>query len=103
MGWEKQHPLQTRGRELPNRGADHYQTVSLIVHKTGPTQCLVALVVTDGQGKRCKDTRLGECWIDRLDSVGSPLSPFRLLQSALEKLLAQPGERLLPEGTDTRA
>lgn len=103
MSWEKKHPLHIRGRDLPDRGADRYHTVSLIVHKLSEKQCLVSLVVTDSVGNKVKDTRLGECWIRVDDEMGVALPPYRLLQRALEKLLAQPGARLLPDGYDTSA
>jgi hypothetical protein len=103
MSHERKNALSLRGRELPNRGADHWQTTSLVVHKTAGNHCLVSLIVTDRQGNKCKDTRLGECWIVALDRVGRPLSPVHMLHAALEKLLTQPGSRLLPETPDITA
>lgn len=101
MSWERKHPLALRGRSLPDRGADHWQTVSLIVHRTSEGHSLVSMVVTDNRGNSCKDTRLGECWIPSYDDMGRQHAPYRLLQLALMKLLAQPGARLLPDGYDT--
>jgi hypothetical protein len=103
MTHELKHPLQTRGRGLPDRGADNFQTIKLLVHKTSEKTCLVSLVVTDAYGNKCKDTRLGECWILSHDEVGRRYPPYRLLVIALEQLLAQTGARLLPETTDTPA
>lgn len=103
MSWERKHPLQARGRDLPNRGADYWQSCSLVVHKTGEKTCLVSLMVTDARGASVKDTRLGEAWIRSRDELGRPLPPYRLLQLALEILLAQPGARLLPDGYDDPA
>lgn len=103
MSAELAHPLQSRGRGLPNRAPDAFHTVKLVVHKMGDDSCLVALVVTDGGGHSTKDTRLGECWIRRCDETGTPHRPYRLLQLALEKLLAQPGARFLPDSREPRA
>jgi hypothetical protein len=59
------------------------------------------MVVTNGRGHMLKDTRLGEAWVPMRDAVGREHSPAFLLGLALEKLLHQPGRKLLPEGTDT--
>jgi hypothetical protein len=96
MSWELKHPLQARGRSLLNRGGNDFQTVRLVVHITSEKTALVSLLVTDGRGAECRDSRLGECWIATVDQVGRRHSPHRLLQAALEQLLAQPGARLLP-------
>jgi len=103
MAWELTHPLAPRGRDLPNRAERPFDTVRLVVHRSGPDHFLVSLMVTDHQGNQVKDSRLGECWVPAVDHVGRPQQPYRLLQAALEVLLAQPGARLLPETTDTPA
>jgi hypothetical protein len=103
MTHELKHPLQMRGRGTPSKGDGHFDTVRLVVHTTSENHCLVSLLVTDLRGGVSKDTRLGECWISKTDDVGRPRPPYRLLQAALEKLLAQPGARLLPEGYDSPA
>lgn len=97
MSHEMKHPLALRGRDLPDRVGSPWQSVMLIVHKTGGNHCLVSLVVTDRYGSKCKDTRLGECWVVALDSVGRPLPPMQMLAEALSKLVLQPGARLLPD------
>ena len=97
-GEEKKHPLQLRGRGVRNSDPGAYHTAQLIVHKTSGTHALVSLVVTDGRGRQLKDTRLGEAWVPMKDNVGRDHSPYWLLALALEKLRAQPGARLLPEG-----
>jgi hypothetical protein len=103
MSEERKHPLQLRGRGVPNREPSDFHTVQLIVHKTSGTHCLVSLIVTGGRGRLLKDTRLGECWVPQKDNVGRDHSPFWLIALALEKLRTQPGARLLPEPTDSRA
>lgn len=103
MGWEIKHPLALRGRDQANRPEDPWETVRLVVHRTGEGQALVSMIVTDNRGHTAKDTRLGECWVDMYDQLGRRHPPYRLLQLALMKLLSQPGARLLPDPTDDRA
>jgi len=97
MAWELKHPLALRGREIRNSGSAGFDTVRLVVHQTSEGHALVSMIVTDARGGTAKDTRLGECWIPSRDDLGRPHAPYRLLQLALMKLLAQPGARLLPD------
>ena len=103
MGWEMKHPLALRGRDLPNRAGNPWQTAKVIVHKTSGSHALVSLVVTDSQGSKVKDTRLGEVWVPLRDAVGRELSPIQLLLSAVGALAENRPARLAPNPADDPA
>jgi len=87
MTHEIKDELGRRDRALPKRDASTYQTTKLVVQKVSRTQSMVSLVVTNVGGHRLSDTRLAWCMVAHVDDVGRQLSPFAVLDRALQTIM----------------
>lgn len=86
MTHEIMNALARRRRALPDRDASRYQTLKIVIQRSGRQRAVVSLVYTDVGGQRLQDTRLAAATIDTHDELGVPLSSGPLLRRALDAL-----------------
>jgi hypothetical protein len=84
--------LARRQRNLPDRDGSRYQTVKLVIQRSGRNSAVCSLVFVDVGGQRLSDTRLAFAVITTTDSVGRQLSPMALMARATNAILIDSSE-----------
>lgn len=86
MTHEIMNALASRRRALPDRDGSRYQTLKLVIQRSGYRKAVVSLMYTDVGGQRLQDTRLAAATIDTHDAQGNELRAGPLMRNALRAL-----------------